>query len=105
LISTNQFKNGTHIEGDGSIYRIIEFQHVKPARGGAFVRTKLRKIEDGSAQDKTLRAGSQSRGSPQHRERNDPASPTKPKVTGSNPVGPLTGGADFTQSRGVPQRS
>ena len=61
MISTNQFKNGTHIEGDGSIYRIIEFQHVKPARGGAFVRTKLRKIEDGSAQDKTLRAGSQSR--------------------------------------------
>jgi len=57
LISTNQFKNGTHIEVDGSIYRIIEFQHVKPGKGGAFVRTKLRKIDDGSVQDKTFRAG------------------------------------------------
>jgi elongation factor P len=57
VISTNQFKNGTHIEVDGSIYRIIEFQHVKPGKGGAFVRTKLRKIEDGSVQDKTFRAG------------------------------------------------
>jgi len=57
VISTNQFKNGTHIEVDGSIYRIIEFQHVKPGKGGAFVRTKLRKIDDGSVQDKTFRAG------------------------------------------------
>ena len=57
MISTNQFKNGTHIEVDGSIYRIVEFQHVKPGKGGAFVRTKLRKIDDGSIQDKTFRAG------------------------------------------------
>jgi elongation factor P len=57
LISTNQFKNGTHIEVDGTIYRIVEFQHVKPGKGGAFVRTKLRKIEDGTVQDKTFRAG------------------------------------------------
>jgi elongation factor P len=57
LISTNQFKNGSHIEIDGTIYRIIEFQHVKPGKGPAFVRTKLRKIEDGSVQDKTFRAG------------------------------------------------
>lgn len=57
VISTNQFKNGTHIEVDGKIMRIIEFQHVKPGKGGAFVRTKLRRIEDGSVQDKTFRAG------------------------------------------------
>jgi elongation factor P len=57
VISTNQFKNGTHIEVDGTIYRIVEFQHVKPGKGGAFVRTKLRKLDDGSVQDKTFRAG------------------------------------------------
>jgi elongation factor P len=57
VISTNQFKNGTHIEVDGKIMRIIEFQHVKPGKGGAFVRTKLRRIEDGSVLDKTFRAG------------------------------------------------
>jgi elongation factor P len=57
VISTNQFKNGSHIEIDGTIFRIIEFQHVKPGKGGAFVRPKLRKIEDGSVQDKTFRAG------------------------------------------------
>jgi elongation factor P len=57
MISTNQFKNGTHIEVDGAIYRILEFQHVKPGKGGAFVRTKLRKLDDGSVQDKTFRAG------------------------------------------------
>ena len=57
MISTNQFKNGSHIEIDGTIYRILEFQHVKPGKGGAFVRTKLRKIEDGTVQDKTFRAG------------------------------------------------
>jgi elongation factor P len=56
-ISTNQFKNGSHIEIDGTIFRILEFQHVKPGKGGAFVRTKLRKIDDGSVQDKTFRAG------------------------------------------------
>ena len=57
MISTNQFKNGSHIEIDGTIFKIIEFQHVKPGKGGAFVRTKLRKVEDGSVQDKTFRAG------------------------------------------------
>jgi elongation factor P len=57
VISTNQFKNGSHIEIDGTVFRIIEFQHVKPGKGGAFVRTKLRKIADGSVQDKTFRAG------------------------------------------------
>jgi elongation factor P len=57
LISTNQFKNGTHIEVDGTIYRIMEFQHVKPGKGGAFVRTRLRRADDGSVIDKTFRAG------------------------------------------------
>jgi elongation factor P len=56
-ISTNQFKNGTHIEIDGKIWKILDFQHVKPGKGGAFVRTKLRRIEDGSVIDKTFRAG------------------------------------------------
>jgi elongation factor P len=57
VISTNQFKNGTHIEVDGTIYRIVDFQHVKPGKGGAFVRTKLRRVEDGNVVDKTFRAG------------------------------------------------
>jgi elongation factor P len=57
VISTNQFRNGMHIEVDGSVYRIVEFQHVKPGKGGAFVRTKLKRLDDGSVQDKTFRAG------------------------------------------------
>jgi elongation factor P len=57
VISTNQFKNGAHIEVDGKVFRIMEFQHVKPGKGGAFVRTKLRRVDDGSVIDKTFRAG------------------------------------------------
>ncbi|HLM31640.1 MAG TPA: elongation factor P [Solirubrobacterales bacterium] len=57
MISTNQFKNGSHIEVDGAIYRIVQFQHVKPGKGGAFVRSKLRKFDDGSVIDRTFRAG------------------------------------------------
>jgi len=57
VISTNQFKNGAHIEVDGQIYRIMDFQHVKPGKGGAFVRTKLRRASDGGVVDKTFRAG------------------------------------------------
>ena len=57
MISTNQFKNGAHIEVDGAIYRIMEFQHVKPGKGGAFVRTKLRRVDSGGVVDKTFRAG------------------------------------------------
>ena len=57
MISTNQFKNGAHVEIEGTIYRIVDFQHVKPGKGGAFVRTKLRRVEDGSVMDKTFRAG------------------------------------------------
>src|SRR5690349_22175379 len=57
VISTNQFKNGTHIEVDGTIFRIVEFQHVKPGKGGAFVRSKLKRVEDGAVIDKTFKAG------------------------------------------------
>jgi elongation factor P len=57
VISTNQFKNGNHIEVDGTIWKIVEFQHVKPGKGGAFVRSKLKRVEDGSVVDKTFRAG------------------------------------------------
>ena len=57
MISTNQFKNGTHIEVDGRIFRIVEFQHVKPGKGGAFVRSKLKRVDDGAVIDKTFKAG------------------------------------------------
>jgi elongation factor P len=57
VISTNQFKNGNHIEVEGTIFKIIEFQHVKPGKGGAFVRTKLRRAADGAVIDRTFRAG------------------------------------------------
>jgi elongation factor P len=57
VISTNQFKNGNHIEVDGTVFKILEFQHVKPGKGGAFVRTKLRRASDGAVIDRTFRAG------------------------------------------------
>ncbi len=57
MLSTNQFKNGNHIEVDGTVFKIVEFQHVKPGKGGAFVRTKLRRASDGAVIDKTFRAG------------------------------------------------
>ncbi|MGH2955452.1 MAG: elongation factor P [Solirubrobacterales bacterium] len=57
MISTNQFKNGTHIEVGGTVFRIVEFQHVKPGKGGAFVRSKLKRVEDGAVIDKTFKAG------------------------------------------------
>jgi elongation factor P len=56
-VNTNQFKNGMHIELDGVVWRIVEFQHVKPGKGGAFVRTKLKALESGAVVDKTFRAG------------------------------------------------
>ena len=46
-----------HIDVDGTVYRIVEFQHVKPGKGGAFVRTKLKALESGAVVDKTFRAG------------------------------------------------
>jgi elongation factor P len=57
VISTNRFKNGTHIEVDGKVFRIVEFQHVKPGKGGAFVRSKLKRVDDGAVIDKTFKAG------------------------------------------------
>jgi elongation factor P len=56
-ITTNQFKAGNHIEVDGTIFKILDFQHVKPGKGGAFVRTKLRRASDGNVIDRTFRAG------------------------------------------------
>jgi elongation factor P len=56
-LSTNQFKSGNHIEVDGTVFKILEFQHVKPGKGGAFVRTKLRRAADGNVIDRTFRAG------------------------------------------------
>ena len=56
-ISTADFKNGLTIEVDNAIWRIIEFQHVKPGKGGAFVRSKLKNLRTGAVQEKTFRAG------------------------------------------------
>jgi elongation factor P len=57
VVSTNQFKNGMHIDVDGTIFKIVSFQHVKPGKGGAFVRSKLKRTTDGAAIDRTFRAG------------------------------------------------
>jgi elongation factor P len=56
-VSTNQFKNGMHVGLDGQVWRIVEFQHVKPGKGGAFVRTRLKSLETGAVVDRTFRAG------------------------------------------------
>jgi elongation factor P len=57
VLGTNQFKNGNHIDVEGTVFKILEFQHVKPGKGGAFVRTKLRRASDGNVIDRTFRAG------------------------------------------------
>jgi elongation factor P len=57
VISTNQLKNGNHIEVDGTIFKVVEFQHVKPGKGPAFVRTKLRRTKDGNLSATPFRAG------------------------------------------------
>jgi elongation factor P len=57
VVSTNQFKNGMHVDVDGTVFKLLEFQHVKPGKGGAFVRTKLRRVDDGAVIDRTFRAG------------------------------------------------
>ena len=56
-VSTSDFKNGLKINIDGSPYVIIYFQHVKPGKGGAFVRTKIKNLLNGKTVDKTFRAG------------------------------------------------
>ncbi len=57
MISVNDLKTGLTIEVDGNIYRVIEFQHVKPGKGAAFVRTKLKNLRNGNTAEKTFRGG------------------------------------------------
>jgi elongation factor P len=57
MVSVNDFKTGLTIEVDGGIWRVIDFQHVKPGKGAAFVRSKLRNLRTGAIQEKTFRAG------------------------------------------------
>lgn len=57
MISSNDFRTGTSIELDGSVWRVVEFLHVKPGKGSAFVRTKLKNVKTGNTVDKTFRAG------------------------------------------------
>jgi elongation factor P len=57
VISVNDFRTGLTIEVDGNIYSVLEFQHVKPGKGAAFVRSKLRNLRNGNIVEKTFRAG------------------------------------------------
>jgi len=57
LVSTNDFRTGLTIEVDGSIWQVVDFQHVKPGKGAAFVRSKLKNLRNGAVQEKTFRAG------------------------------------------------
>ncbi len=57
MVSTNDFKTGLTLLMDGAIYTVAEFQHVKPGKGGAFVRTKLKRMRDGSVIERTFRVG------------------------------------------------
>ena len=56
-ISTNDFKNGMTLELDSVLFQVVEFQHVKPGKGGAFVRTKLKNVLSGKVVDRTFNAG------------------------------------------------
>ncbi|WP_262316265.1 elongation factor P [Lacticaseibacillus parakribbianus] len=56
MISVNDFKNGLTIEVDGGLWRIVEFQHVKPGKGSAFVRSTLKNLRTGAVQEKTFRS-------------------------------------------------
>ncbi len=57
MISSNDFRTGVSIELDGSVWRVVEFLHVKPGKGSAFVRTKLKNVQTGSQLERTFRAG------------------------------------------------
>ena len=57
MISSNDFRSGVTIELDGSVWRVVEFLHVKPGKGSAFVRTKLKNAQTGNVIEKTFRAG------------------------------------------------
>jgi elongation factor P len=56
-VSTNDLKRGMTLDLDGTLYQVIDFQHVKPGKGGAFVRTKLRNVKTGGVVDRTFNAG------------------------------------------------
>ena len=56
-ITTNDLKNGITLELDNGLFQVVEFQHVKPGKGGAFVRTKLRNVKTGNVFDRTFNAG------------------------------------------------
>jgi len=56
-VSTNDLKNGMTLDLDGTLFQVIEFQHVKPGKGGAFVRTKLRNVRSGAVLERTFNAG------------------------------------------------
>ena len=55
MVSAGDFRNGLTIEFEGNVYQVIEFQHVKPGKGAAFVRTKLKNIKSGGVVEKTFR--------------------------------------------------
>ena len=57
VLSTSEFRNGSRLELDGALFYIVEFQHVKPGKGGAFVRTKLKNLKTGQVLEKTFRSG------------------------------------------------
>ncbi|NCT90854.1 elongation factor P [Cellulomonas sp. APG4] len=57
MATTNDLKNGTVLNLDGQLWTVVEFQHVKPGKGGAFVRTKLKNVLSGKVVDKTFNAG------------------------------------------------
>lgn len=57
MISSNDFRPGVTIELDGAVWRVVEFLHVKPGKGSAFVRTKLKNVQTGSVVERTFRAG------------------------------------------------
>ncbi|MBO3102665.1 elongation factor P [Cellulomonas fengjieae] len=57
MATTNDLKNGTVLRIDGQLWTVIEFQHVKPGKGGAFVRTKLKNVMSGKVVDRTFNAG------------------------------------------------
>ncbi|PSQ89952.1 MAG: elongation factor P [Bacteroidetes bacterium QS_8_64_10] len=58
-VDTSDFRNGLAIEWKDSLWQITDFQHVKPGKGGAFVRTRLKNVQDGRVQDNTFRAGAE----------------------------------------------
>ena len=57
MISTSEFRTGLTIEMEGAVFAIVDFQHVKPGKGAAFVRAKLKNVETGAVQERTFRAG------------------------------------------------